>query len=235
MNGIKKIDPIHKGIQISVIVHLLAIFAVISFNNYIPASKIMQIDFRMENAGGISKKDTEPSPKLKKQEINRTIQKEEVVQPQAIDAEKVIQKSTISSALLENQSPVSAPVVHQESNNSLSSVKAVVSTHADPAPAGISVESVKQRYLKEHFNYIRDLIQNKLTYPRIARKMGWTGKVVISFVISTDGNVKDINITEGSGFEMLDKNTIETVKKTSPFPRPPVEAQLLIPVTYKLN
>ncbi|MEK6652305.1 MAG: energy transducer TonB [Nitrospirota bacterium] len=42
-------------------------------------------------------------------------------------------------------------------------------------------------------------------------------------------------IKEGSGITLLDRNAIETVKKASPFPRPPVEAQLLIPIKYSLN
>lgn len=232
MNGIRKTDYLNKGIFMSLIAHALALFFVININNSIPASRVMQIDLRMEDSTGISKKHPEPASK---QKTTKAIQKEGKVHPPAKDEEKVIQNSAVSSAVSENQTPVTTPVVPQESNNNLSSVKDVAITHSVPASAGNSVESVKQRYLKEHFKYIRDLIQKKLTYPRIARKMGWTGKVIVSFVISTDGNVKDIEITESSGFEMLDKNTIEIVKKTSPFPRPPVEAQLLIPVTYKLN
>ncbi|OGW20041.1 MAG: hypothetical protein A2077_04645, partial [Nitrospirae bacterium GWC2_46_6] len=44
------------------------------------------------------------------------------------------------------------------------------------------VNEARARYLKEHFAYIRDLIMKSISYPRIARKMGWEGKVVVSFV-----------------------------------------------------
>ena len=93
----------------------------------------------------------------------------------------------------------------------------------------------KERYLKEHFHYVNETVQGKITYPRIARKMGWQGKVLISFVICKDGSVKDIRIVESSGFNALDKNAVEAIRKGAPFPRPPVAAELIIPVIYKLS
>ncbi len=65
--------------------------------------------------------------------------------------------------------------------------------------------------------------------------MGWQGKVLISFVICKDGSVKDIRIVESSGFNALDKNAVEAIRKGAPFPRPPVSAELIIPVIYKLS
>jgi protein TonB len=96
-------------------------------------------------------------------------------------------------------------------------------------------ESAKTKYLKEHFAYIRDKILKNISYPILARRMGWQGKIQVSFVIGSDGSVKDIKIIQSSGFEILDKKTIETVKDTAPFPKPPVEAKLIIPVLYKLD
>jgi protein TonB len=93
----------------------------------------------------------------------------------------------------------------------------------------------KSRYLKESFSYIKDMIQKKITYPRLARQMGWGGKVTISFFISVIGSAKDIKVMRSSGVDVLDKSAIEAVRDASPFPEPPVEAQIIIPITYKLN
>lgn len=235
MNGIKKTDRLNKGISLSLIAHALALVAVISINNSISASKVMQIDFRMEDTAGIAKKTQQAESRPIKQEKIKSIQQ---TQPDHSSA-------AISPSISDTQAPVPAQTASQEIkeqrhseaqsiNNSSSSGRDVLIRH-DTASSVSSVESTKQKYLKEHFAYIRDLIQKKLTYPRIARQRGWTGKVVIAFVISIDGNVKDIKITEGTGFEILDKNAVETVKKISPFPKPPVEAQLVIPVKYSLN
>lgn len=100
---------------------------------------------------------------------------------------------------------------------------------------GDSSEKARQRYIREHFAYIRDIITKNLSYPYMARKMGWEGRVTVSFVVSENGSASDIKIIESSGFDILDKNALETVKKVSPFPKPPVRAEVIIPIVYRLN
>lgn len=101
--------------------------------------------------------------------------------------------------------------------------------------SSVIIAKNKDGYLKQNFSYIRDMIQKKITYPRFARQMGWIGRVLVSFIICADGSVKDIKIAESSGIELLDKNAVEAVKKALPLPRPPVEAQVIIPIKYSLN
>ncbi len=93
----------------------------------------------------------------------------------------------------------------------------------------------KEAYLKEHFDYIRELIQKNLLYPRIARRMGWTGKVVVAFTVCKGGYVKDIEVIKGTGFAVLDRNAVETIRQASPFPDPPVEAKIIVPIAYRLD
>lgn len=112
---------------------------------------------------------------------------------------------------------------------------AKVSTKSKPKQALESFSFTKEKYLKEHFDYIKNNVQNKISYPRIARKMGWQGRVLISFIICMDGSVKDIRVIESSGHNALDKNALEVVRKVAPFPKPPVSAELIIPVVYKLS
>ena len=51
------------------------------------------------------------------------------------------------------------------------------------------------------------------TYPLIARKKGWEGRVVLQTDVDKEGNVKFIRILESSGFKVLDDISIETLKK----------------------
>jgi len=44
-----------------------------------------------------------------------------------------------------------------------------------------------------------------------------------------------VNIIQTSGIEVLDMSAIKAVKDASPFPKPPCEAQIIIPLVYKLN
>ena len=51
------------------------------------------------------------------------------------------------------------------------------------------------------------------TYPLIARKKGWEGKVIIQADIDKEGNVSKIKILESSGFKVLDNVSLKTLKK----------------------
>jgi protein TonB len=100
---------------------------------------------------------------------------------------------------------------------------------------GISADALRKKYLSEHFAYIKELIQQHIRYPEMARRMGWQGKVIVDFIIMENGNATDIKIVKSSGFEVLDNNVIKTVKKVTPFPKPPVEAKIKMPITYRLS
>jgi len=107
--------------------------------------------------------------------------------------------------------------------------QAAASAEERPTP-----EKAQQRYLKEHFSYIRDLITKQLSYPPMARKMRWSGKVLVAFVIAEDGSAHNIRVMESSGFPILDKSATETVRSVAPFPRPPVRAEIVLPVSFKM-
>lgn len=99
----------------------------------------------------------------------------------------------------------------------------------------VLAEDVSHRYLRENFQYIRDIIAKNTFYPPLARRMGWTGKVTLSFIVAEDGTVRDIQIVERSGYEVLDRSAVETVRRSAPFPRPPVAVKIILPIVYKLN
>ncbi len=98
-----------------------------------------------------------------------------------------------------------------------------------------SGQILQDQYLAAHFHQIRAGIQHSLKYPRQARKMGWEGKVVVCFMIRRDGGIDNIRIVESSGFAALDKSALETIKKAAPFPLPPTQAELMVPVIYRLR
>jgi len=104
-----------------------------------------------------------------------------------------------------------------------------------PGQGSGSLEGLKNQYLREHFTYIRDLILKNITYPPLAKKVGWQGRVLVSFVIMEDGRVTNIKIVKSSGHAVLDRNVLETIREVQPFPKPPVRAELFIPVNYVLK
>lgn len=99
----------------------------------------------------------------------------------------------------------------------------------------MSADQLRNRYLKEHFAYIRDLIQKNITYPARARKFGWAGKVVVTFIVHESGKVSSERVVSSSGYGLLDDNVIGAIRDVAPFPRPPVKAELRIPIVYSLE
>ena len=60
------------------------------------------------------------------------------------------------------------------------------------------------------------------------------------FELDGSGNVLSANVKEGSGFEALDKQALEMVRKASPFPAPPEALRersfnITVPVSFKLE
>jgi periplasmic protein TonB len=84
------------------------------------------------------------------------------------------------------------------------------------------------------FGYIGDAIQRGVSYPIVARKMGWEGRVVVAFRILPDGSVRNVRVVQGSGYPVLDRSAVEAVRSASPFPRPPKAEEIETPVLYKL-
>jgi len=100
---------------------------------------------------------------------------------------------------------------------------------------GISADALRKRYLSEHFAYIKNIIQENISYPARAQRMGWQGKVIIDFIILENGSASHISIAQSSGYEVLDDNVIKTVEAVAPFPKPPVKAELRVPIVYRLE
>jgi protein TonB len=69
----------------------------------------------------------------------------------------------------------------------------------------------------------------------MARKMGWEGRVVVAFLVLSDGSVRDVRVVKGSGHPALDRGAVEAVRKAAPFPSPPAEAEIITPVVYRLE
>lgn len=93
----------------------------------------------------------------------------------------------------------------------------------------------RDRYLKEHFTYIRDRVTENVSYPMIARRKGWSGQVIVSFVIFLDGNVDELRVVSSSGYGILDRCAMDAVTKSCPFPAPPTRAEITLPIRFELQ
>ncbi|MCD6489240.1 MAG: energy transducer TonB [Thermodesulfobacterium sp.] len=101
---------------------------------------------------------------------------------------------------------------------------------------GLNPDKEKEKFLLEKLYIISKIVQKNITYPYIARKMGWEGKVVVSFVLTKEGKISLLTIEKSSGYDVLDENAIKTIKKVSKyFPLPPLDVKIKLPISYKLD
>ncbi len=101
---------------------------------------------------------------------------------------------------------------------------------------GTTSENPGKRYLLEKLSIISKIVQRNIHYPYIARRMGWEGKVIISFILTKEGKISLLTVEKSSGYEILDKNAIETIKRVSKyFPLPPLDVKIRLPISYRLE
>ena len=117
----------------------------------------------------------------------------------------------------------------------VSGVPAFPASGAAGPSQGEARSQARGRHLQREYAYIRDAIQQGIDYPAMARRMGWEGKVVVSFLVLSDGSVRDVRVVQGSGHPALDRGAVDAVRKAAPFPRPPAEAEIITPVVYRLE
>lgn len=77
-------------------------------------------------------------------------------------------------------------------------------------------------------------------YPRMAQMRNWQGTVQVRLEVNATGQILASQISESSGFEVLDKQALDMVKKAAPLPLPPEvlrgrQFTLLVPVVFRLE
>ena len=76
-------------------------------------------------------------------------------------------------------------------------------------------------------------------YPRVAQRRGYEGTVFVEVFVDTKGQVKDFRLAESSGYSLLDKAALASVKKWifEPGMRgdEKIEMWVIVPVRFKLE
>lgn len=78
-------------------------------------------------------------------------------------------------------------------------------------------------------NYVR-AIQNRILravyYPREAKNAGWEGTLRLSLLLTANGSLQEILVSQSTGYKVLDDAGQDTVKKVSPFPPFPTQSKI---------
>lgn len=104
-----------------------------------------------------------------------------------------------------------------------------------------NVQSVGQ--VRPHYGWLKaDLmtqIERMKRYPQFALDNRWEGRVVVRAVIRADGQLLELSVVESSGHELLDRESLELLRRLSPVPlKHPLGAPqvtLRIPINYGIH
>ena len=105
-----------------------------------------------------------------------------------------------------------------------------------PKPDMHLVEDVLQRY----FSAVRRKIESEKKYPIAAQNSGIEGRAGVEMTILKDGRLEKVEITESSGYEILDRAALQSVNNAAPFPPIPEAAkrdkiEIRIYLVFKLS
>lgn len=76
-------------------------------------------------------------------------------------------------------------------------------------------------------------IERAKRYPPQARLWGMEGTAEVQFRIAGDGSIKDVTVVQSSGFALLDRASVETIKRAAPLPA--VRGTIRVPISYRLR
>jgi TonB family protein len=89
-------------------------------------------------------------------------------------------------------------------------------------------------------DYLQQQLAQYFSYPFIARKRGWQGTVLLQFRIESNGYIKDIRIQKSSGYSILDRSAVKSLRRVGRIPITDwldnnTVTDLELPVEFKFN
>lgn len=150
------------------------------------------------------------------------------------------QLQTVESVVSKEQTVITALAPESQSDKSIASItvverETIAATSAPPQIVmqleqsrakqppqlqadneNISKPSLSLNQLREQIRgHLHENLARHFHYPRLARKRGWQGEVLLTLKIESDGVISRILITKSTGYALLDETAINTVKKIS--------------------
>lgn len=243
--------PQTKATQLSLVVHALVVLGVLLFSRYAEPETPLVIDFSLAIAESAhagtgpppgpeapqpqaapapeqppepKKKPVKAPPKVAKKKPAKQVQTppKQEPRPEPAPEEATAQTETAQDALQAEQGGTAGTAAHAGAGQ----------TAAGGQPTGSGDGGGGLPY---SYEYVRRLIMKHLTFPATARRMGLSGKVVVSFLLKKDGRAEDIAIVVSSGHEILDTAVVATIRSIVPFPKPPAPAHLTLPIVFNLR
>ncbi|RIV24916.1 energy transducer TonB [Fibrisoma montanum] len=121
-------------------------------------------------------------------------------------------------------------VIQAPEGNVLTVVEKAVEAEVKSEEPFISVE--QQPQFPGGLESLRSFLEKNLRYPAPASRSGISGRVVVSFVVNTDGRLTDVQVLKGIGFG-CDEEALRVVKQMPPW-KPGRQSGRMVPVKFNL-
>ncbi len=235
-----------RAIVLSILIHLLVLFLLLpKINKHdIKMPPPMQVSLAqsksMENKLSPEKEKTpEPSKlEVKKPEPPKPeVKKEPLPVPDKTPTTVPLSKPPVSVKPREEQVTETNP--KPEANPTRVITKAAdepqeTKTVNAPSPEKITAAT------NDYSSLLAAAIAKYKQYPKIAQMRGWQGLIIIELQLNPQGAVIYSQIKKSSGYDVLDQEALEMIKRAAPFPQPPEALRsknftVLVPISFKLE
>ncbi|MCO5144000.1 MAG: energy transducer TonB [Oligoflexia bacterium] len=122
-----------------------------------------------------------------------------------------ISKPTNRPAITTSNTKKNVPLVKQSATSGESMAKPV--TREEASTATNTGQKIAASQLAIYLEGLYSAIDHQKNYPLLSRRLGETGKVIISIVLLKNGELENIQIKTKSAFSRLDQAALDTVLK----------------------
>ncbi|MDD2886938.1 MAG: energy transducer TonB [Aliarcobacter sp.] len=157
---------------------------------------------------------------------------------------KPLPKTLSKNMIKENHKKINEVVKKEDVPKKVENVKVVEASKQPPLTSEnkeTKIDSNEKDLLEnEYLSKLQQLIEQNKTYPKSAKRLNQMGKVNVCFVISKDGQIKDIKVVKKSDFEKLDEAAIEIfarIYKFEPIPEKLNKSswEITVPIVYQIT
>lgn len=179
--------------------------------------------------------------------VKLKIEKNTVKQSSVNNNTKIKQIKIVEKKTVQTTNKAKQPVVSKESSHKIESLTKKRTLTPDTPLTNLttkeSTQPVNKGKEEKSKAYVIAIIYKALnqhfTYPRMAQRRNWQGKVLLSIRVTAAGEIKNIKLNKSSGYAILDKSAISSLTKIGELPQLiswlPYDFDLTLPVIYQLT
>jgi len=144
-----------------------------------------------------------------------------ILQDQIVNKKSSIQNKTLEN-FLNQEEPVNKEVLNE-----------LIKLYGKEYESFTKVQKAFLHKNHNSFQIITQRVLNRLGYPKLARKLRLSGSNIVEFMFYPDGSIKNLKITQSSGYSVFDKYTLNLIEIAyKDYPRPKTPTKLKFYVKY---